>query len=365
MLQQYHRFINFTCALALGICFAYLPTAHARNQNTLQPAALHIKITPDKKQNLSMPNIITGRIKQSSQNIPLPEHKPQQPDIMGKSQESPKSTTVNISPTEPYAKTTKLIKTSKETILPPSLKALSANHNKPNNVVLPSSSSHYCNEEEQRSTIQAAHTNPPHTSIQKDERLAQSLRAYMKEEQRDPHLIDTLHNVAHETGVSFELIVIKAMIESNLGKNTIAKHSTARGLFQYIESTWLSLIQRYGEKIGYASYAEALEYDLITKRYIITSEENSPSRQDILDLRDDQKISTLIKAYQILDEQKTIENYTNGQAPTITDHYIVHMMGLPLAELFFKLKNSNSTILPARLRNGMFNNAIAQNPSFK
>ncbi|MCK5374723.1 MAG: hypothetical protein KAJ40_05520 [Alphaproteobacteria bacterium] len=364
MLQQYHRFIFLPCALALGTCFAYLPTAHARNQNTLQPAALHIKITPSKKQNHSMPNIITGRINQSSQNIPLPGYKPQQPDIMGETQKKSKSKALDILHSKTFSTETKIIKTTKETIPFSSLGKTSPDQTKSHNIALPSAYPNYCNEEEQRSTTQASLINPPHTEIPKDKHLVQSLRAYMKAQKRDPSLIDTLYNVTQETGVSFELLVIKAMIESNLGENIVAQNSTARGLFQYIESTWLSLIKSYGGKIGYASYADALKYDLIAKRYVIVSERNNFSRHDILNLRYDTRITTLIKAYQILDEQAAIEKCTKGQVPTITDHYIVHMMGLPLAELFFKLKNSNSTIIPARLKNGMFNNAIAQNPSF-
>jgi hypothetical protein len=65
-----------------------------------------------------------------------------------------------------------------------------------------------------------------------------------------------------------------------------------------------------------------------------------------------------------MDEQGSLKEYKEGVPPTITDHYIVHMLGLSLARTFYRLKNSNSPIIPASLKNGMFNQAIAHNPSF-
>ena len=255
---------------------------------------------------------------------------------------------------------TKVIKTTKETV--PLAAAPQAPIPTPRKFSMPSTPN-YCDTSQQSDVVKAAMSGKPFSSAQKDNGLAGSLRTYMKAHSQDPALIDALFTATQETGVSFELMAIKAMIESNLGANTIAAKSTARGVFQYIDSTWLSLIKRHGKHIGYASYADALEYDPKTKRYN-TYKNASISHEDILNLRDDAKASALIKAYQIIDEQAVLKEYKEGNAPTITDHYIMHMLGLPLSRTFYRLKNSNSPILPANLKNGMFSQAIALNPYF-
>ena len=58
------------------------------------------------------------------------------------------------------------------------------------------------------------------------------------------------------TGTSFEYLLKTAQRESALNPSAKAKSSTATGLFQFIESTWLETMKQAGPSLGYAEYAD-------------------------------------------------------------------------------------------------------------
>ncbi|MGH1376279.1 MAG: hypothetical protein ACRBCK_08025 [Alphaproteobacteria bacterium] len=197
----------------------------------------------------------------------------------------------------------------------------------------------------------------------KHKNLADSLKAYITEKKRDPTIITNIYNTSKETEISFELLLVKAMIESDLGRVTTSKTSSAKGIFQYIEPTWLVLMKRYGHRIGYTSYANAIEIN--TKTLLPQIKEGSKiSRSEILALRENTKISALIKAHQIKDESKVLKNFKNGGRVNATDHYIAHMLGLSQARIFYKLREDKSSIILSDSKNLQLKQAVKLNPYF-
>lgn len=170
--------------------------------------------------------------------------------------------------------------------------------------------------------------------------LATALREDFFRKGRDTQFISALYDASVQTGTDFELLVIKAMMESNLGTLNFAETTTARGAFQYIESTWLSLISRYGEKAGYPEYAKAVTVDPATLNASIAPGQEF-RRAEILDLRFEPYVSALIKGLQIAEESAEIGKFSGGYVG-ITDHYVAHMLGLPLARRFYEMKNEGS-----------------------
>ena len=369
-LLQHHRFSLLPALIITVVAFSIAPAAHAKD---MTPASRHIKFSPAKSKDNGLPNIISGKSGDES-SVPIPEQKP---GIAKKEtqQETITDTDSVIKTIKFGAMKTKKVKTTKETIspavvAPEPVEKLSqprpqppAPKQKPQRVVMPAPKLDYCDQAQQSDMAKAATSGQPFSNTEKDNGLAASLRVYMKTKSRDPALIDALYEAAQETGVSFELMTIKAMVESDLGSHTIAANSSARGIFQYIDSTWLSLIKRHGENIGYVAYANALIYDSAAQHYK-ANESSGITLEEILNLRNDARATSFIKAYQIIDEQEILKGFREGKAPNITDHYIMHMLGIPLARTFYSLKNSNSSIIPAYLKNGLFNEAIALNPSF-
>lgn len=171
--------------------------------------------------------------------------------------------------------------------------------------------------------------------------LARSLKAYLKANDFDERLATAIYKASIRTGVDFELMVLKAKMESDLGRLTVAKHTSARGVFQYIEPTWLTLMRRYGDELGYGHYAKSIKRAKYPGLPYI--EGNNPYlKAEILALRHDLDLSAMIKAYQVREETDVIRKIKKGRV-TATDHYIVHMLGVPLAKQFYRQKASMTT----------------------
>src|SRR3954449_11071483 len=93
---------------------------------------------------------------------------------------------------------------------------------------------------------------------------------------------------AATTGASFEYLLATAKMESNFNPTARATSSSARGLFQFIDQTWLGTVKEAGGQLGYGNYADA-----ITKSPSGTYSVSDPvARRAILKLRDDPAASS-------------------------------------------------------------------------
>src|SRR3954465_7818551 len=92
-----------------------------------------------------------------------------------------------------------------------------------------------------------------------------------------------IKQAASTTGASFEYLLATAKMESNFDPAARASTSSARGLFQFIDQTWLGTVKEAGGQLGYGQYADA-----ITKSSSGTYSVSDPrARRAILKLRDD------------------------------------------------------------------------------
>ena len=67
-----------------------------------------------------------------------------------------------------------------------------------------------------------------------------------------------IKNAAGVTGTSFEYLLATAKMESNFDPKATASTSSAKGLFQFIEQTWLGTVKEAGSQLGYGQYADAI-----------------------------------------------------------------------------------------------------------
>lgn len=130
---------------------------------------------------------------------------------------------------------------------------------------------------------------------------------------------DTVHaairRAADATGVNFSLLVETARRESALNPNAQASTSSASGLFQFIESTWLDMVRRHGAEHGLGAEASALHNGA-----------NAQTRRDILALRSDPEISARM-AGELTRENATTLQARLGRAPNAGELYAAHVMG--------------------------------------
>src|ERR1700687_3839988 len=67
-----------------------------------------------------------------------------------------------------------------------------------------------------------------------------------------------IKQAASTTGASFEYLLATAKMESNFDPKASASTSSARGLFQFIDQTWLGTVKEAGSQLGYGQYADAI-----------------------------------------------------------------------------------------------------------
>src|SRR5437764_5878433 len=92
-----------------------------------------------------------------------------------------------------------------------------------------------------------------------------------------------IKQAASTTGTSFQYLLTTAKMESNFNPTASASTSSARGLFQFIDQTWLGSVKEAGGQLGYGNYADA-----ITKSSSGTYSVSDPAaRRAIMKLRDD------------------------------------------------------------------------------
>src|SRR6266481_4632999 len=92
-----------------------------------------------------------------------------------------------------------------------------------------------------------------------------------------------IKQAANTTGTSFEYLLATAKIESDFNPTAGASTSSARGLYQFIDQTWLGTVKEAGPQLGYGKYADA-----ITKSPSGSYSVSDPAARDaIMKLRDD------------------------------------------------------------------------------
>ena len=94
------------------------------------------------------------------------------------------------------------------------------------------------------------------------------------------------------TGVNLKYLLAKAGQESSFAANAKANLSTATGIYQFTENTWLEQFKLNGHKYGHSHLASQIEFDN-NNRFII---KNETIKKQILDLRKDPRTSAMLAA---------------------------------------------------------------------
>src|SRR5471032_2956356 len=64
-----------------------------------------------------------------------------------------------------------------------------------------------------------------------------------------------IRQAAGTTGANFQYLLATAQIESGLNPSSKASTSSATGLFQFIDQTWLATMKDAGASLGHGKYA--------------------------------------------------------------------------------------------------------------
>lgn len=151
------------------------------------------------------------------------------------------------------------------------------------------------------------------------------------------NVVQAIRNASAKTGVSFDYLMNKAKQESSFDPNAKAGSSSATGLFQFIDSTWLQAVRSYGDQFGIGNLADKITVDNKGRPQVTDDQ----TRQQILALRKDPAVAANITAAMSKDNASYLENSLGGKVGT-GDLYMAHFLGLGGAEKFLKAKQANA-----------------------
>jgi hypothetical protein len=163
-----------------------------------------------------------------------------------------------------------------------------------------------------------------------------------------------IRQASQATGTSFNYLLATAQVESGLNPQAGASTSSARGLFQFIEQTWLATMKQAGPALGYGQYANA-----ITKTDSGHYEVTDPTmRSEILKLRND-PTANAVMAGAFTSANANILSDQLGRAPSDGELYIAHFLGAGGAAHLISSAAAN----PNARAVDYFPNAAQANPS--
>lgn len=124
------------------------------------------------------------------------------------------------------------------------------------------------------------------------------------------------------TGTSFDYLVKTAQRESAMNPTAKAKTSSATGLFQFVESTWLETLKTSGPELGLQAVADKITAD----GHGHYSVADPKDRADILALRNDPEVASLMAGALTRRNAGYLAKAT-GREPSAGELYIAHFLG--------------------------------------
>jgi hypothetical protein len=169
-----------------------------------------------------------------------------------------------------------------------------------------------------------------------------------------PQISGAIRQAARSTGVSFEYLVTTAQLESGFNPAAQARTSSAKGLYQFIEQTWLSTVKQDGAALGLGRAANAIS-QTADGRYDIA---DPKARDAIMKLRTDPTVSALMAGAFARNNAAQLQAAI-GRQPTEGELYAAHFLGSDGAGKLINAARSHPRANAAE----MFPQAAAANPS--
>jgi len=157
-------------------------------------------------------------------------------------------------------------------------------------------------------------------------------------------IVAALKNAAAATGSDFHYLLGTAMRESSLKANAQSSTSSAAGLFQFIDQTWLGLVKTHGAKYGLGSLAGAINTSP-DGRYHAASDAD---RQTILALKKDPQVSALMAGEYARSTQGAMEANL-GRQVCGGELYAAHFLGADAACKLIRTSQSTPSASAAEI----------------
>ena len=167
-----------------------------------------------------------------------------------------------------------------------------------------------------------------------------------------PEVLASIQQASANTGMDFSYLMAQASRESSFDPTAKASTSSASGLYQFVEQTWLGEFQQHGADYGYGDLASQIVKHS-DGHYTVS---NPTVRKELLDLRKDPSLNASMAAELAADNKAKMEKAL-GRSVSGTDLYLAHFLGLNGALRFIRTMESS----PDSTGAAMFPRAAASN----
>ena len=158
-----------------------------------------------------------------------------------------------------------------------------------------------------------------------------------------PQVHAAIRNAAQATDTDFDYLLAQARVESALDPAARARTSSAAGLFQFTQGTWLETLQAHGDEHGLGWAADAITTSGGRARVA-----DPAMRQAIMDLRFDPAAASLM-AGEFAGDNADFLAGSIGRSPDNTELYLAHFLGAEGARQFITAHDADPSASAADL----------------
>jgi hypothetical protein len=152
-----------------------------------------------------------------------------------------------------------------------------------------------------------------------------------------PAVVSAVRQASQSTGVDFSYLMEKAAVESNYDPSAKAATSSATGLYQFTDSTWLDMIAQHGGAHGLGAQAALITVGADGTPMVA----DAAQRQKILDLRKDPQVAAQMAAELAKDNKTELQASVGGRIGG-TELYLAHFLGAGGAAKFLNALHQDS-----------------------
>lgn len=160
--------------------------------------------------------------------------------------------------------------------------------------------------------------------------------------ERESGVRGAIQRAAQRVGVDFSYLLNQAKSESGLNPNAQAQTSSAGGLFQFIDQSWLGAVKMHGAKHGLGWAADAISRRGGSWRV------DGAMREQVMALRNNPDASSLMAAEFASDNKQSLRA-SLGREPSSADLYFAHFLGAEGAGRFLRAADARPDMSAAAL----------------
>jgi transglycosylase-like protein with SLT domain len=153
----------------------------------------------------------------------------------------------------------------------------------------------------------------------------------------DQAVLKGIREASQSTHTDFGYLMAQAAQESSFQPDAKAATSSATGLYQFIDSTWLDMVRQHGAKHGIGELARQVTSDAAGRPRVADPQ----VRESILALRTDPRLSAAL-AGEFAQGNKAEVERALGRPAGKTDLYLAHFLGAGGATELLKAIQSNA-----------------------